>query len=367
VLGTQASRRRLGLDFPLLLLVLLLIGIGQLALHSASGDSGIWQLTQLGWLILGAVVAVLVATVDFRVYERQAYTAYVIVMAMLVLVLFVGVTKNSATRWLNLGVFEAQPSELMKVAIILVTARFLHERPVQGGRRLRELVVPFALAVASAILVGAQPDLGTALVIFFIFATVVLFEGVRKTSLILLIVIVVSLAVPFWQFGMKDYQRSRVTAFLNPDAALHKDAWQVRQAVTAVASGGWTGLGHGRGSQVQHGYVPENENDFIFAHVGEEYGFAGGILLIAVYAGLILWSLRIARYARDKFGVLLAVGIAALFFWHVAINIGMVLGLLPVVGLWLPFISLGGSSVLTVMICVGLLMNLSVRRHVFHA
>jgi len=203
------------------------------------------------------------------------------------------------------------------------------------------------------------------LVIFAIFMTVVLFEGVRKSSLLILLVGATVCAVPFWQFGMQDYQRKRVTAFLDPEGLTHESAWQVHQSVIAVASGGVTGLGHGRGAQVQHDFVPEDENDFIFTHLGEEYGFVGGTLLLSLYALLILWSLRIARYARDKFGVLLAVGIAALYFWHVVINIGMVLGMLPVVGLWLPFISYGGSSTLTVMICVGLLMNLSIRRHVF--
>jgi rod shape determining protein RodA len=183
--------------------------------------------------------------------------------------------------------------------------------------------------------------------------------------MLMMLLVIVSLAIPIWNWGMRDYQRVRVTSFLNPEGLSHESGWQVRQSVIAIASGGVTGKGHGQGTQVQWGYVPENENDFIFAHIGEEYGFIGSSILLILYSLLIFWSLRIARYSRDRFGVLVAVGVASLFFWHVVINIGMVLGLLPVVGLWLPFVSYGGSSMVTVMICVGLLMNLSIRRNAF--
>lgn len=309
-------------------------------------------------------MAVIVTVIDFRVYERYAFLIYFIVVALLVMVLSVGVEHNNAVRWLNLGFTEAQPSELMKVAIILVTAKFLHDRHAPGGYRLRDLAIPFVYVGVAAILIASEPDLGTAIVVVAIFMTLVLFEGLRRSSLVILILSTVLLAIPVWQF-MRPYQRERVTAFFDPEGLHHESGWQVQQAIIAVAAGGGAGRGHRQGTQVQSDFVPEDENDFIFAHLGEEYGFMGGSVLLFLYAFLVLWSLRIARYARDKFGVLLAVGIAALFFWHVFINIGMVLGLLPVVGLWLPFISYGGSSILTVMICVGLLMNLSIRRHVF--
>lgn len=363
---TPVSKRRVSVDYTLLGLVALLVAMGLFTLQSASAEErASWHMVQLGWLLFGAVLSTVVAVVDYRVYGRHAYVIFGVVVGMLFLVLFVGTTRNNATRWLDLGVLEAQPSELMKVAIILITARFLHDRNAAGGHRLKDLAVPLVLVTIPCLLIAAQPDLGTAVVIFAIFMTILLFEGIRRSSLVLLIVGALLLAGPVWTFGLQDYQKTRILAFVHPEDQAHESAWQVRQAIIAVASGGVSGKGYERGTQVQSGFVPENENDFIFAHIGEEFGFLGGLALLGLYAALIMWSLRIARYARDKFGVLLAVGIAALFFWHVVINVGMVLGLMPVVGLWLPFVSYGGSSILTVMICVGLLMNLSIRRHVF--
>ncbi|MBN1945430.1 MAG: rod shape-determining protein RodA [Bradymonadales bacterium] len=366
-MAIPVTRRRYYVDYTLLAVVLCLATFGLVALQSAATGAANWHLTQAGWMVFGCAAAILVTIVDYRHYQRLAYLFYGGVSLLLVLVLFVGISRNNATRWLDLGVFEAQPSELAKLAVVLITARFLQEKQWVGGLRLRDLVIPFVLTMTTVILVAAEPDLGTALVILAIFLTMVLFDGLRRSSLIILLVSLVLLALPVWQFGLESYQRERITAFLNPEGLHQESAWQVRQAIIAVASGGLAGKGHGQGSQVQSGFVPENENDFIFAHIGEEFGFLGCGLVLALYTILILWSLRIARYARDKFGVLLAVGIAALFFWHVVVNIGMVLGLLPVVGLWLPFISYGGSSVVTVMISVGLLINLSMRRHVFHS
>ena len=342
------------------------MAVGLTALHSASVAERPWYVTQIGWFLLGSILATAVAVVDYRFFERYAYLFYGVVIGALVLVLFAGVSRNNAARWLDLGVFEAQPSELMKVAIILVTARFLRDNPAPGGYRLTDLAVPFLLVWIPMVLIAVEPDLGTALVILAIFWTVILFSRVRRSALVILGLAALLSAVPAWIWGLQDYQRSRITSFVNPEGLHHEGAWQVRQSIIAIASGELAGKGHGMGTQVQSGFVPENENDFIFAHIGEEYGFLGAAFLLLLYGVLIIWSLRIARHARDRFGVLLAVGIAAFFFWHVLINIGMVLGMMPVVGLWLPFVSYGGSSTLTVMICVGLLMNLSVRRYVFH-
>lgn len=360
------TRRAFRIDLVLLVLVLALASTGLLLLQSASSATGRnLFVTQLGWYVFGGSAATVLAVFDYRAVLRYAYVLYGFVVALLVLVLFVGVSRNNATRWLDLGIFEAQPSELAKVAGILVAARFLHDNPVPGAYRIRDLLFPVGLILVPVVLVAVEPDLGTALVILAIFGTIILFAGVQKRSLIVIALTMAALAAPMWFWGMKDYQRTRVTAFLDPEGLDHESAWQRRQSIIAIASGGFSGRGHGRGSQVQSGFVPESENDFIFAHLGEEFGFLGTTLMLSLYAALILWSLRIARHARDRFGVLLAVGIAAMFFWHVFINVGMVLGTLPVVGLWLPFASAGGSSILSIMICVGLLMNLSVRRHVF--
>jgi rod shape determining protein RodA len=361
---SSTSRARPRIDFTLLAIVAGLVFLGFLALQSASSERSPWHLTQLGWLVIGGGVATVVAVIDYRIFERYAYVFYGMTMILLVAVLFFGIEgRNNAMRWLNLGFIEAQPSELMKVATIIVTARFFHETSAPGGYRLRDLAMPLVLVAVPVVLIAAEPDLGTALVVLAIFMTIVLFEGVRRTSLVLLVMMVLAMAVPIWQFGLKDYQRTRVTAFLDPEGLAQGEAYQVGQSLIAIGSGGMSGVGHGQGSQVQSGFVPEDENDFIFAHIGEEFGFLGAALLLVLYGLLIAWAVRISRRARDKFGVLMGVGIASLFFWHVTINVGMVLGLLPVVGLWLPFVSYGGSSLMTALICVGLLMNLSMRRH----
>ncbi len=365
MLSTSVSKKRFGIDLVLLVIVLSLMAMGLIALYSASLTDRPWHRAQLSWFLLGSGLATVVAVIDYRFFERHAYVIYALAVVSLILVLFVGVSRNNATRWLDVGVFNAQPSEAMKVAIIFVTARYLHDNPSPGGYHLTSLLIPFFIAGVPLLLIAAQPDLGTALVVLAIFFSVVLFAGIQKGSLLLLGLGGLVSAIPAWFWGLQDYQKTRITSFLNPEGLHHESGWQVQQSIIAVASGGFSGKGHTMGTQVQSGFVPENENDFIFAHIGEEFGFLGAALLLLLYAALIIWSLRIARHARDRFGVLLAVGIAAFFFWHVVINVGMVLGLLPVVGLWLPFVSYGGSSTLTVMVCVGLLMNLSVRRHVF--
>ncbi|MCA9562195.1 MAG: rod shape-determining protein RodA [Myxococcales bacterium] len=362
---SQASNRRPRVDLALLAIVGALVAIGLISLHSASTDGRAWHVTQAGWLVFGTALAAITATIDYRIFERYAYLLYSIVVLLLIVVLFAGIPGKSM-RWLDLGVFVMQPSELMKVSIIFVTARYLRDSSANAPYKLTDLIIPFGLVALPALLVRIEPDLGTSLVIALIFMTVLLFAGVKRSTLVSLGLAVLAGGFALYQWGMEDYQRARVTAFLNPDNVTHAGGWQVRQSIIAIASGGALGHGHRMGTQVQHGFVPENQNDFIFAHIGEEWGFMGGLVLLFLYALLIVWALRIARHSRDQFGVLLAVGIAGFFFWHVTINLGMVLGLLPVVGLWLPFISYGGSSTLTVMVCVGLLMNLSIRRHVFN-
>ena len=351
------------MDWPLVLLVTAVAGVGLLNLRSAAEVAGTsFHLTQLTRMILGLGVAGLIASQDYRLASRWAYVILGLITLLLLLVFPVGTTLNNSRRWLDLGVFLLQPSELLRVAVVVAAARYYHDHEVPGGRGLRHLVVPTALCLAPCLLVVMQPDLGTALVIMFIFGTMTLFDGIRRTTLVAALVAALIFAPVMWQFGMRDYQRDRVVAFLNPDENLQGDAYQVNQSRIAIGSGRLLGKGYLQGTQVQNGFVPEHENDFIFAHHGEQFGFVGSLALLGLYFGLIAWSLRIARWARDRFGVLCAVGVASFFFWHVLINLGMVTGLLPVVGLWLPLVSYGGSSVLAVSCAVGLLLSISIRR-----
>ncbi|MFT6398712.1 MAG: rod shape determining protein RodA [Bradymonadia bacterium] len=351
------------MDWILLLLVAAIAGVGLLNLRSAAEVAGnSFHLTQLTRMLLGVGVAGLIASQDYRLGARWAYVILGAVVFLLLAVFPLGTTLNNSRRWLDLGVFLLQPSELMKVAVIIVTARYLHDHEAPKGRSLFQLFVPAALCLGPCLLVMMQPDLGTALVIIFIFGTMCLFDGIRKTTLVAMLVGLIIAAPLMWQFGMRDYQKDRVVAFLNPDENLQGDAYQVNQSKIAIGSGRLFGKGYLQGTQVQNGFVPEHENDFIFAHHGEQFGFAGSIGLLGLYFALIVWSLRIARWGRDRFAVLCGVGVASFFFWHVLVNLGMVTGLLPVVGLWLPLASYGGSSVLAVSCAVGLLLSISMRR-----
>lgn len=352
-------------DWILAALVLMLMSVGLLNLYSSSialGES--LYLNQGVWLALGCTIVGGIAAVDYRVYERWSYIVYGMVVVLLLAVLVVGSTLNGATRWLNLGFFLLQPSELMKIAIILTTARFLADRPHKpAGNSLLDLGALFMLLGVPSVLILLQPDLGTTLVIAFICLTIIFFEGIEIRSLIAMIATGI-ISIPLaWMFVLKDYQKMRVLSFLDLEKDALSSGWQVRQSLIAFGSGGVFGKGHLNGTQVQMGFVPYHESDFAAVNWAEEHGFVGMVVLLVLYIALIGWSLRVARVARDRFGMLVAVGVAALVFWHVVVNLGMVLGMLPVVGLTLPLISYGGSSVITIMFGIGLLMSISMRRH----
>lgn len=359
--GAKAWIERI--DWPLLGIVGVLAALGIYNLSSAAANSAAsFHLTQMMWFMLGGLVMIVIAAIDTRIFARWSYVFFGAVVLLLIAVMFFGTELNGSKRWISFGFFLMQPSELLKIAVILITARYFHERGQEEAYGLRQLFLLFALVGGGVIFVLKQPDLGTSLVIIAIFMTMVLFEGVRTTSLIALLVAGL-LAMPLgWNFVLKPYQKDRVVAMFDLDADRQGQAWQVRQSIIAFGSGQFIGKGQYEGTQVQKGFVPEHENDFIAASWGEERGFVGMLFLLGLYLALIGWALRISRYARDRFGVQVAMGVAALFFWHVFVNIGMVTGLLPVVGLTLPLMSYGGSSLLTMLAGIGLLLNVSMRR-----
>ncbi len=354
------------LDWPLLVVVGLLSALGLYNLRSAALHSvHDFHKIQSVWFVMGVGVALVMSMIHTRVFERMAYVFYGAVILLLVVVALFGTEINGSQRWLNLGVFLLQPSELLKLALILTTARFFHERNQESSYALRQLWFPFALMAVGVAFVLQQPDLGTSMVIVAIFMTMVLFEGVRWQSLVALL-LAVMVALPFaYSFGLKDYQRDRVVSFLNIEADATGQSWQVRQSLIAFGSGRVWGKGHEEGTQVQKGFVPEHENDFIAANWGEERGFMGMMFMLLLYLAFVVSALNVSRHAKDRFGVLVGVGVASLFFWHVVVNLAMVTGLLPVVGLTLPLMSYGGSSLLTMLAGVGLLLNVSTHKRPF--
>jgi rod shape determining protein RodA len=357
----SASLRRVvqGFDLPAVFLAAAIALIGVINLQSAASASYGFALHthQLFWCATGSVAAFALALVDTRFFSRTSYWMYAFVVMLLLLVLAVGTELNGSTRWLNLGVFLMQPSELMKIAVILVTARFFEDRGQTGSFTLLGLARPGVLVGLGVLLIALQPDLGTALITVAIFFTMVSFEGLAVSSIVSLVIVALFSMPLAWNFALHDYQKARVVSFLDVDDDQFGSSWQVRQSVIAFGSGRIFGKGHVEGTQIQKGFVPEHENDFVAANWGEEHGFLGMVGLLGLYLGLILRLIWIGVRARSRFGGHVAIGVAALFFWHVFVNLSMVTGLLPVVGLTLPLMSSGGSSFLTMSLALGLALG----------
>jgi len=356
-------------DWFLLFLVCLisLIGIVNLFSTTASWSSPATPvyLKQLSWLGIGLVVAVAVSSFDYRHLEYLAYPLYGFTVLLLALVLVVGRTSMGATRWISFGAFNLQPSEVMKIVIIMALACYFTRRESPpSGYSLRELGVPVLLLGLPVLLIMKQPDLGTAMLLIFIGVTIALFAGIRRRTLVLLGMAAVGGACGGW-FLLRDYQKERIRTFLNPERDPLGSGYHIIQSKIAVGSGGFWGKGFMKGTQSQLSFLPERHTDFAFSVFAEEWGFTGCLTLLLLYLLLIIWSIYIARRAADRFGMFLAIGVVAMLFWHIVVNLGMVIGLLPVVGVPLPLFSYGGTSMLTTMIGVGLLLNVSMRRFLF--
>lgn len=355
-------------DWPLLGLVLLisLIGIGNLysATSAWQGSLATIYLKQLAWLGGGLLIAVAVCLLDYRRLEHFSFLFYGGTILLLLAVLVIGKTSMGATRWINLGFFNLQPSEVMKLVIIIALARYFSDNSPFGGFGLKELWQPFLLLGVPALLIIKQPDLGTSMMVLFIGGTMALFAGIRRRVLVLLAVVAGLACRGGWSL-LHDYQRERIRTFLNPERDPLGSGYHIIQSKIAVGSGGLFGKGFMHGTQSQLSFLPERHTDFAFSVFAEEWGFTGCLVLLTLYLLLILWGLHIARRAADRYGTYLALGVTAMFFWHIVVNLGMVIGLLPVVGVPLPLFSYGGTSMVTTMVGVGLLLNVSMRRFVF--
>lgn len=354
-------------DWVLLLTVLSLAGIGIANLYSATAS---WNaaapiyLKQSLWLGGGVMIALTICLFDYRHLEHFAIHSYVISVGLLVFVMVMGKTSMGATRWINLGFFNLQPSEVIKIATILILARIFAQTVTPFGYSLGELWLPAVLMLIPAVLILKQPDLGTTIMVLSIAGTMLLFAGVKRGTMVFLAFCGVLAVVGGW-FGLRDYQRARIMTFLNPEADPLGSGYHIIQSKIAVGSGGFWGKGFLQGTQSQLSFLPERHTDFAFSVFAEEWGFSGCLFLLLLYLFLVVWGLYVARRASDRFGMFLAIGVTAMIFWHIIVNLGMVIGLLPVVGVPLPLFSYGGTSMVTTMIGVGLLMNVSMRRFMF--
>jgi rod shape determining protein RodA len=362
--------RRLIQNFDWLLLVLsfAIMTVGLVTLYSALFSGGevrsIVVKRQLYWLGTGAVVMILAFSIDYQWFERFAYPAYVIGLLLLLAVLLFGKTVSGSKRWLDLGLVVAQPSELMKPLLVIALARFFARQEKKGGYRLLELWLPALMVILPVTLIGMEPDLGTAALLLAISVSVILFVGVSPSSLMVLGGFALGSLPLFW-FLMKGYQRQRILTLLDPGRDPLGAGYHIIQSKIAVGSGKFWGKGFLEGTQGQLRFIPEHHTDFIFTVLAEEWGFVGSMLLLALFLCFLLRGLNVARRSRDQFGTLLAFGTTAIVFWHVAINVAMVLGMLPVVGIPLPLVSYGGSSAVVTLASVGILLNVAMRKFVF--
>jgi len=360
----------------LIIIAILIAVCGILSIYSSTSlkEGSFWKLTykrQIFWITLGLLSFFLVSNMSYRRLWDATYFLYALMLLLLILVLILGIVRLGAQRWLKLIWFNFQPSELAKLITVIFLSRYfsaksLDDISLKVGKFgvLRSLVLPFLFVAIPLGLIAEQPDLGTTLTIFFIFIAMLYISGVRMKYILIFLFIVLLLLPIFWQW-LRQYQKERILVFLNPNIDPLGAGYTVIQSKIAIGSGGFLGKGWLSGTQSQLHFLPESHTDFIFATFAEEWGWAGSIALLFLYFLLIMQGFRIAQRTNDHFGRLLALGISLMLCFQIVINISMTLGLAPVVGLPLPLMSYGGSSLFTTFIALGILVNIDKTRAVF--
>ncbi|MEI9888563.1 MAG: rod shape-determining protein RodA [Rhizomicrobium sp.] len=367
-----AARRTLSLvdklyevNWGLVLLIGIIACAGFAMLYSvAGGHWQPWASTQLLRFMVGLVILIAAAMVDIRVWMSLAYPAYGVSLLLLIGVVIAGHISKGAERWVSLGPVGLQPSELMKISLVLALARFLHGKSVEDVSKPLNLLIALAIIGIPALFVVLQPNLGTTLIIVADGASLLFLAGLSWWWIAPALA-AVAVAVPTaWQFVLHDYQKRRVLTFLDPASDALGAGWNITQAKIAIGSGGVTGKGFLQGTQSRLNFLPEKQTDFIWTSFCEEFGFVGAVALLLLFAVVIYYGVQIAMAARSQFGRLLAMGVTLNFFFYIMINAAMVMGLIPVVGIPMPLISYGGSAMFSVMFGFGLLMSVYVHRQV---
>src|SRR5947209_2791089 len=346
------------LPWRLIFLIAGIAAFGLIVLYSAAGGSiHPWAIKQALVFLVFLVIAVAMSWMSESTIKSIAFPLYGLTLMMLLGVEALGFVSKGAQRWLDIGPLRLQPSEFMKPAIVLTLARFYELVPPAEIRKWRAIWPAFVLLGVPALLILVQPDLGTAIMVVLCGVTVMFLAGL-PLWIFLVPVGAVAAVAPVVYSMMHGYQRKRIDVFLNPESDPQGAGYHIAQSKIAIGSGGIWGKGFLHGSQSHLQYLPEGHTDFVFATMAEEWGLVGGVLLILAFAGVIRWGMRVSSSARTRFGQLAAAGLSATIFFYVAINLMMVMGLAPVVGVPLPLVSFGGSAVMTVMLCLGLLMAL---------
>lgn len=357
-------------DFSILATVSAIFIIGVLNLYSAVSSNpspamaGLYK-TQIGWFSLSLVVAFLVSFIRPKTLSRLTWAVYLVCTVFLILVLVVGQSGMGAQRWLVLGPIRFQPSELMKIALAMALARWFSTRRPDRPLKFFDLIFPGLIALIPAVLVIVEPDLGTGLLLILIFGTVTFYRQLTWKTLGILSFGALLSGSLMYNFGLKDYQKRRILTFIDPYADAKGSGYNAIQSEIAIGSGRILGKGFKKSSQASLQYLPENHTDFVFSVFNEEHGLIGSMFLIALFLILLVRMMWLSTTVLQFYDAVLVVGLMAIFFWHTVINMGMVMGLLPIVGLPLPFMSYGGSSLLTFGICAGMATSISNSRTIF--
>lgn len=354
------------IDLVTVVITLALAAVGLVTVYSAthSQSPAIYQ-REFYWVIIGGACMLLAIIINYIWIERLAYFIYGSTLLLLVAVFVIGHSSAGAKRWISLGFFTLQPSELAKLGLIVVLAKYFSTKSFSHkGMSFKDLMIPGCFMLVPFLLIAKQPDLGTGIILWMIFWSVVLTVKVRPRVLIGLFTAMAAMA-PFAWKALKGYQKARLTSFLDPGADPLGTGYHLMQSKIAIGSGGFFGKGFTKGTQGKLMFLPEHHTDFVFAVLAEEWGLIGSFVVLSLFLGLILEGLNGASNAKDRFGFLMAFGITSMFFWHVIINLGMVSGILPVVGVPLPFVSYGGSFLITSMTAAGILINIKMRRFIF--
>ncbi len=353
-------------DMLLFALVLLVTLFGILVIYGATWSvEGLshyaWK--QVVWTLVSLPVLLLLCLVDFRRFRQAAWPFYIVTLAALILLMLVGSRIKGARSWFSVGPIRIQPAEFAKLSVIMTLAHYLALKE-RAMTHIRDLIVPTLIAAVPAFLILIQPDLGTA-TLFFPMLLIMLYAGGTRRSLIVLLVLVAILAAFGTYPFLKPYQKARIKVFLNPEHDQHWQGYNIKQAEIGLGSGGLLGKGWKQGTQARLRFLPERHTDFIFSSLGEQFGFAGALVLLGLYGSIILRSARPALLANNTFGRLLVVGLLSCFCLHILFNIGMTIRLMPVTGLPLPLFSYGGSFLLTNFMIFAMILNIDMRKYQF--
>lgn len=353
-------------DWTLLFLLLLVSCMALFNLYSASyppKQLGISPFVkQCYFYLAGGLAIVALLSFDYKELHSWNYPLYLLVVILLLVAFLFGKSAGGAQRWIGLGPIKLQPSELAKLVLVITLASYYSRKEELKGYSLKQLITPIILTALPFFLILMQPDLGTALMLGIIFVSMTIFVKLRLSTYLILGGAAITSVVFAWKTLLRPYQKQRILTFLNPEGDHLGHGYQITQSKIAVGSGGKLGKGYLEGTQGHLHFLPERYTDFAFSVWGEEWGFLGSLFFLAAYFVLLIWGLNVALTARDRFGVLLAFGIVMLVFWQAVINLLMILGFLPVVGIPLPLVSYGGSSLLTTLLAFGILMNVRTRR-----